>query len=66
MREELNELGDEYIERSVESIAVQLVVAILTDLVESREGSLHMAEWSERCGRRERGSPHTRCSLDRQ
>ena len=65
MREELNELGNEHIERSVKGIAVQLVIAILTDLVEGREGSLHMAEWSEMCGRRDRGSPHRQCSLDR-
>lgn len=40
MGKKLNELGDENIERSVESIAVQLVIAILTDLVECRESSL--------------------------
>lgn len=41
MTEELNELGDENIERSVESIRVQLIIAILTYLVQSTEGTLH-------------------------
>ena len=48
MREELDELGNENVERSVESVAVQLVVAVLTDLVESGEGSLDRGrEWRE-------------------
>ena len=38
--EELDELGDEDVEGSVEGIRVQLVIAILTDLVQSTECTL--------------------------
>lgn len=41
MAEELNEFGDEDIERSIKSIRVQLIIAILTYLVQSTEGTLH-------------------------
>lgn len=37
MGEELNELRNEYIEWSIESIRVQLVRAVLTDLVQGTE-----------------------------
>ena len=40
MGKELYELGYEDIERSVQSIRVQLIIAVLTDLVESRKRSL--------------------------
>ena len=40
MGEELDELGDEDVEGSVEGIRVQLVIAVLTDLVQSTECTL--------------------------
>lgn len=40
MLEELEELGDENVQRSVEGVRVKLLRAVLADLVEGTEGSL--------------------------
>ena len=54
MTEELNELGNEDVERSVQSVRVQLVIAVLTDLVQCTEGTLAG-------GRRQRGTDYHNC-----
>lgn len=41
MTEKLNKFWNEYVERTIESIRVQLVTAVLTDLVKSAERTLY-------------------------
>lgn len=44
--EKLNKLGDENVEWTIEGIRVQLITAVLTDLMKSTERTLHQSNTS--------------------